>query len=172
MFKNKAAKGQPTIITSPKVIQNITPEIKGGDLFAIELHDFCELFDNMINISNEKNIDNCNLKPVIKKNLLTKIISNFQIIIFFFLNPKQTNRVPQSPLGNSPIYDFIQPANVFIDYYELEITDKEVDMLRENIMLLNNEEIPDQETENNQQDQNLSQENEDENDMQGGMPRF
>jgi hypothetical protein len=53
------------------------------------------------------------------------------------------NTVPQNPLGNSPIYQFIQPTNVFINNFELEITNKEIDMLRENTKLLTDRNVGD-----------------------------
>jgi hypothetical protein len=135
MFKVKSPKGQPDNIAVSRIIQNVTSENEGRDLFAIEFRSFCELFDNMITVSDKENANNYNLIHKVKPALET-IIFNFQKILFFLLNPKQTNSVFQNPLGNSPIYRFIRPADVIINDYELEVTDKEIDTLRENVRIL------------------------------------
>jgi hypothetical protein len=123
--KKHTQKGQPVFIDSPTIIQNVTLENEGQDIFAVEFDKSCKSFDDMI--SNSKYLPTAGF---------LKIISNFQEILRTLLCPKWTNTVPQNPLGDSLIYQFIQPTNVFINNFELEITDKEINMLRENAKLL------------------------------------
>jgi hypothetical protein len=155
MIKNKTRSGQPVFITSPKITQNVASENEGQDILAVELHNFCEAFDNIINNPDENII--YKLKAPFLPELEIErsykiIISKFQKILWSMLNPTPIQTVPKNFFENSPIYAFLKPENVYINYCNLIITDKEIEMIRENIRMLTNQNA----CPINQDDQNTS----------------
>jgi hypothetical protein len=143
-IKNKTTKGQPAKIDVVKITQDITLENEGQDVFASELRNFCEVFDNTINNPDENIIYN------LKKSTLTeleieqfykKIISNFQYILYTLLYPTPAKMSPKNSLEDSLVNLLIKPKKFYMNYYELTITDKEIDILRENTRILQDKNV-------------------------------
>jgi hypothetical protein len=131
LVKTRKRKGMPAVVSTSKIQQNCQNEDNSKDLFAEEFHNFCTLFDKTIN-------DVCSASEEIKIFIfnLKNIECNFQKILSFLLNPKYDNVIPQSLSGDSVIHFFTQPDPIILNKFILEITDTEVNLLRENIQLI------------------------------------
>ena len=124
-------KGKPTVVNTSEIRQKFQNEDNSKDLFAEELHNFCTLFDKEIN---DFCFDSEEMNTLIP--ILNKIERNFQETLLFLLNPKYEKSMPQSLSGNSAIHYFTRHEPVIINKYTLEITDAEINLLRNNIQLI------------------------------------
>jgi hypothetical protein len=144
MIKKKTTSGQPVVIDSLKTTQNVSLENEGQDVFAVELRNFCKAFDNIINNPDENIIYKLkapSLPELEIERSYNDIISNFQKILYAMFSPTFIQTVQKSSFENSPVDAFLKPENVYINYYELKITDKKIGLLRENTRILTNQNV-------------------------------
>ncbi len=132
-------------IRRQKVIQSFTVRQDsltgndGSDQFATALHNFSKPFDDKI-----ADITSIDVKtmPGRKPDLIV-MINNLQKIIEFLLNPNYQIEGPNNNFDEPPINYFLSPEYIIKEYFVLNVTDKEIGILQENINIITGQNIID-----------------------------